>query len=106
MIDGAEGAGNRWERVAGRVLWGWLGLTVLFALLAGLVADGCPDATCDTRVQTGWVVLVGFEAAAVAAAAVAGSRLGSRARLLLLAGAGVASPLAIAVFLAYASRYV
>ena len=86
-------------------IWVWLGLVGFFAVLSGMASDGCEDSTCDARVGTAWVVLMAVQAAIVVGAGLAGKRVGSRLRLVIMSAAAVVSPLTVAAFLSYADTY-
>ncbi len=109
MVDGPGDSGRQGPWFTGRwlvvVLWLWLGLVGFFSMLAGMAADGCTDATCDSGVAKAWLVLLAAQAGVFAAGILIRSRLGPRARLGVMAGLAVASPLTVVAFASYVNRF-
>lgn len=106
MIDDARQSGpwfrKRWLTV---LLWLWLGLVGFFAMLAGLVADGCTDSSCDFGVAKAWLVLLAGQAGILVGAIVLRRRLGPNAGLVALVGLAVVSPLTVVTFASYVNRF-
>jgi len=93
------------RRGLGVLLWLWLGLVGFSALLAGMVADGCSDSECDTKVQIAWLLLMAAQACVIGVGILIRTRLDGWLRLGVLAGLAVVSPMMILAFVAYVDRF-
>jgi len=109
MIESSGDSQRSGSSVAKRrltvVWWLWVGLFGFFAMLAGMMADGCSDAACDSGIAKAWLVLLAAQALIIAGGLALRRRLGSTARLGVLAGVAVVSPLTVVAFSSYVSRF-
>ena len=105
MVEPTGEPESRAKRTVTLLLWVWMSLAAFFAMLSGMAAAGCSDSTCDSRVSTAWLLLMGCQAAIVVVGVAVGPRLTDRNRIRLLVGLAVVSPLTIVAFAEYIDQF-